>query len=295
MAFKTIDQYNEERQGNFFQLKNDKDCADVIFLYENASQCLVAGTHYIKSANYNGYVHCCGSGCPACQKGIRVQQKLFIPLYNLTTGKIEFWDRTPRFEPQLQNDVFSKFPNPSDFIFRITRNGAAGSVDTTYAIEAIAKNNVKSYAQILVDNGIQLPDYYSAVCRDLSAYELQSMLVDTSKPLGEYTGTVAAGAAAYGAVPRGAATPTAIPEPPAVAMPEYSAPPETIPGMPQPTIAPSTVPGVANAEYETLPEYSGIAQVSETPVEPVIQERVVAASEDAQGDVPAELDEEPQF
>lgn len=288
MAFKSVDQFNEERFGKFFMLRNDKDYADVIFLYQDKSECLIADTHYLKSANYNGYVHCCGNGCPACQKGIRVQTKLFIPLFNLNTNQIEFWDRTPRFEPQLQNDVFSKFPNPSEFIFRITRNGAAGDVNTTYSITPVAKNTVKSYAQILVENNAQMPDYYSVVCKELSAFEMQSMLVDTDKPLGEYTGA-SAGAAAYGAVPRGASSmPTTIPEPPAVSMPEYSAPPETIPGMP------TTTPEPGQAEYESLPAYDPSVAVPTGPA--VAEEPVAPAPEESnpQGQ-PEELDEEPNF
>lgn len=288
MAFKTIDQFNEERYGGFFQLKNDKDTADVIFLYQSKEQCLVASAHYLKSANYNGYVHCCGNGCPACQKGIRVQPKIFIPLFNITTGQVEFWDRTPKFEPQLQNDVFSKFPNPSEFIFRITRNGVANSIDTTYSIEAIAKNTVKSYAQILVDNNITMPDHYNTICKDLKAEEMQSMLVDTNKPLGDYA--KAPGASMYGAVPRGTATqPASIPEPPAVAMPQYSAPPESIPGMPTDMSASE---GAALGSYESLPSYGEQTPGTEQSTgEPVL----TAPSPEIPVSEAPELDEEPQF
>jgi len=107
MAFKTVKTYNEEKFGGLFLLRNDGDFADVVFLYQSIDDVLVADTHYIKSSEYTGYVHCCGSGCPACAKGIRVQTKLFIPLYNIQDHEIQFWDRTMRFEPQLNQDVFS--------------------------------------------------------------------------------------------------------------------------------------------------------------------------------------------
>lgn len=294
MAFKSVDQYNEERFKNLFMLRNDKDYADVIFLYQSVRDCLIADTHYLKSANYDGYVHCCGNGCPACQKGIRVQTKLFIPLFNLNTNQVEFWDRTPRFEPQLQNDVFAKFANPSEYIFRITRNGVARDVNTTYSITPIAKNNVKSYAQILVDNNIQMPDYYNNVCRELSPIEMQSMLVDTDKPLGDYAGASGNG---YGAVPRGAATqPATIPEPPTVTMPEYSAPPENIPGMPEtvPTGEDQQSSGMPElGNYEELPAYDAVA--SATPAVPAEPVAPAPVSENTTGEPPAELEEEPEF
>lgn len=60
MGFKSIEQFNEERYGNKFILPNDGDFADVIFLYKSAKEVLVADAHYVKSADYSGYVHCNG-------------------------------------------------------------------------------------------------------------------------------------------------------------------------------------------------------------------------------------------
>lgn len=228
MAFKTAKSYNEERYGGFFILRNDGEYADVIFLYQNVEDVLVADVHYIKSNSYSGYAHCCGKGCPACQKGIRTQTKLFIPVYNIMTNQIEFFDRTMKFEPQLQQDVFSRYPNPSEFVFRITRHGAAGSMDTTYEVVAIGKNSTKSYSQILVENNATMPEYYNTICRELTPSEMQNLLNDNTtsgySSNEEYAG--------FTATPRGAATPQASPQMPAhdpIDVPTYSAPPEYVP------------------------------------------------------------------
>lgn len=180
MAFKTVKSYNEEKFNGLFLLRNDGDYADVIFMYRNEDDALVADTHYVKSADYSGYVHCCGRGCPACGKGIRVQTKLFIPLFNIMDNEIQFWDRGIRFETQLKQDVFSKYPNPSDFVFRITRHGAAGDVNTTYEIVAIGKNTFKSYSQILVECNASFPEYYDNICKEWSSDKLHSVLSSTS-------------------------------------------------------------------------------------------------------------------
>lgn len=172
MAFKTVEQYNEEKYGGKFILQNDGDFADVIFLYQSTKDVLVADAHYIKSDEYSGYVHCNGGGCPACVNGIRVQNKIFIPVYNIQAGEIQFWDRTVRFEPQLQADVFSKYPNPSEFVFRITRHGASGDINTKYQIIAVGNNNVKSFAEILSENSASFPAYYENICRDVDAFTL---------------------------------------------------------------------------------------------------------------------------
>lgn len=176
MGFKSIEQYNEEKYNGKFVLKNDGDFADVIFLYQSVKDVLVADVHYIKSADYSGYVHCNGKGCPVCAKGVRVQTKLFVPVYNITEGEIQFWDRSTSFEPQLYTDVFSKYPNPSEFVFRITRHGFLRDINTTYQIIAIGNNIAKSYVEILSEKSAQFPDYYENICREVDAVTLSSWL-----------------------------------------------------------------------------------------------------------------------
>lgn len=227
MAFKSVQSYNEERFGGFFLLRNDGDYADVIFLYQGVEDVLVADVHYIKSPDYSGYVHCCGKGCPACAKGIRTQTKLFIPVYNIAANEIQFFDRTMKFEPQLQHEVFSKYPNPSEYVFRITRHGAAGDVNTVYSIQATAKNSQMPYAQILSQHNAVMPDYYNTVCRDITAGELMTML-DSNDQGSSYTPTneynynpVPRGGAPVPTVPTAGATPAPAPaftEPP-ISMP----------------------------------------------------------------------------
>ena len=222
MAFKSVQTYNEERYGGLFILPNDQDQADVVFLYEKVDDVLVADVHYIKSADYSGYVHCCGKGCPACSKGIRTQTKLFIPVYNISADEIQFWDRTMIFEAQLQQEVFASYPNPSEYVFRITRHGAARDVNTRYSLMAIAKNTVKPYAQILSEKQAVMPDYYSNICRVVDATTLKAMLAS-----GEQSNAGFSPNDAYTPVPRN--TPADVPEitqTPPIEMPTFSVPPE---------------------------------------------------------------------
>lgn len=185
MAFKSLVDYNNERYSNKFILQNDGDFADVIFLYRGERDVQVAEAHYIKSAEYSGYVHCNGTGCPACAKGIRVQHKLFIPLYNVTTKHVEFFDRTTRFDVQLKRDVLSRYPNPSEYVFRITRNGAANDINTQYDIRAVASNNVMTYDEILSSLNATFPEYYEHIIRDIPSFELAKMINTNSSNSGE--------------------------------------------------------------------------------------------------------------
>lgn len=233
MAFKSFDKYMEDKNKNLFLLPEDKDYADVIFLYRSVKDVLVADTHYIKSPDYSGYVHCCGNGCPACAKGIRVQTKIFIPLYNYKTNRIEFWDRTNRFERQLQADVLSKFPNPSEWVFRITRNGASGSIDTTYSIMPEGRNASFPYEAILSSQHATFPDEYSTVCRDYSPGELSTLLnsnaassSSSSTVTYDYVPSPRASASSY-VVPS-----TSIPEPVSVVPPSFGQQPSDIADVP---------------------------------------------------------------
>ena len=177
--FKTIEEYNERRFGGFFLLRNNGDYADVVFLYQSPRDVLVADCHYIKSNDYVGYAHCCGDkSCPACGKGIRVQTKLFIPLYNINAGEIQFWDRGIRFENQLMSEVFKNFPNPSEFVFRITRHGDAGDMNTTYSITAVGRNTAPEfqYDAILSSSNTSMPAAYESVCRTYSSLEFTQLL-----------------------------------------------------------------------------------------------------------------------
>lgn len=178
MAFKSMTKYNEERYGNMFMLRNDGDSAEVIILYPSRDDVMMVESHYIKSDSYSGYVQCLGQRtCPACEQGIRIQNKLFIPVYVIDSDEILFWDRNTRFFQQLDTDVFSKFADPTEFVFRITRKGVAGDVNTRYEITAVAKNNLVSYDDILKKFDISFPDYYNTVCADWSSEDYAAHLV----------------------------------------------------------------------------------------------------------------------
>ena len=177
MAFKSMTEYNEERYGSMFMLRNDGDSAEVIFMYPNKDSVMMVEAHYIKSDDYSGYTQCLGQRiCPACEQGIRIQNKLFIPVYVIDQDEILFWDRNTRFFQQLDSDVFSKFADPTEFVFRITRHGVAGDFNTRYEISAVAKNNVISYEDILKKLEVSFPDYYNTICADWSEEDYRAHL-----------------------------------------------------------------------------------------------------------------------
>lgn len=184
MAFKSVAEIKATKYDGKFILENDGDYADVIFLYRSAEEVVAADVHYIKSSDYNGYVHCLGNGCPACLKNIRTQTKMFIPLYVLSlngnpVNELQFWDRTLKFEPQLQTDLFKKVPKPSEYVCRITRNGAHGDVNTRYAITLVANNKEMPYDKVMSDHNTKFPDFYERICKEVDAVVLNAWLANS--------------------------------------------------------------------------------------------------------------------
>ena len=232
MAFKKFSDFVEEKNGLFFTLPNNGDSAEVIFLYQSVDDVLVADVHWISSSAFKGYAHCLGdrNSCPACayrtQKGygIRKDTTIFIPLYNIDKKRVEFWQRSYRFENVLQQSVFKNYPNPSEFVFKITRNGEAGDPATRYSIVPSARNSSYPYAQILTDFQMTMPESYDLICKELTFEQMDGYLKsDTPSDLPDYS---------YTPMPRG--TSEASTEVPAndfasVPTPEYSAPPVDVP------------------------------------------------------------------
>ena len=178
MAFKSVEQFNDDRYRNLFRIPDDKGTEDVVFLYTKKADMLVADVHYVRSSGYSGYVHCVGAGCPACKKNIRVQTKLFIPVYNVGKDAIEFWDRNMNqgFLAQLDKDVFANFENPSECVFRITRHGGYRDQQTRYDITPVGRNSSMPYEQILAKFNATMPDYYENIVKSVSLAELTEML-----------------------------------------------------------------------------------------------------------------------
>lgn len=236
MAFKSFSQYTEEKQGAFFVLPNDGDFADVVFLYRNEHEAVVADVHYLSTPTYSGNVHCtCTPTCPACRyptknnNGIRKDTKAFIPLYNASKGKVEFWDRSTRFLSQvIEPVVFRNYPNPSEYVFRITRHGAAGDPNTRYEVRVVNRNTSYPYDKIMSDFGITFPEAYEQVVKSVSEAEMAAMLnsdaASSPSNLSEYQFTPR---------PRTTSVMDELPEGPdfTVPTPEYNPIPEPAPMM----------------------------------------------------------------
>ena len=191
MAFKSVEEFKEERYPNVFRMMSDGETADVIFLYHSKRDMLVGDAHYIRSTEYTGYVECPGAGCSICalrkpdgKQMIRPQTKIFIPLYNINKGKIEFWDRSYNegFVNQLDRDIFNdNYADPSEYVFRITRHGDYKDQKTRYDIVAVGRNTKFPYDAILAKFNAKMPDYYENIVKCFTIPELANMVASVTQ------------------------------------------------------------------------------------------------------------------
>lgn len=85
-----------------------------------------------------------------------------------------------RFEPVLSQAIFKNYANPSEFIFRVTRNGAHGSKETTYGIQVAFKNTSLPFDKIMADNGATFPEYYEHIIKEVPNATLSKWLASAN-------------------------------------------------------------------------------------------------------------------
>lgn len=130
----------------YFALSNDGDEAIVRFMINDPSDFDIVDVH---TATINGKqrkVNCIRdakddlSKCPFCEEQKPVQRRFYIHLLEYTRGENgeviatpKIWERSSSYITTLKN-LCQEYGPLSDNIFKIKRNGAPGSVDTTYSI-----------------------------------------------------------------------------------------------------------------------------------------------------------------
>lgn len=143
-----VDNYGGNGGGGFFRLSNDGDVATVRFMYDSIDDVVGESVHEIKVMGDDGkekkkYISCLRdykdpvSVCPCCAAGMPVQAKLFIPLYDVTSGTTKTWERGKKFFGKMSS-LCSRYSNEDTPLvahtFEIERHGAAGDTSTFYEI-----------------------------------------------------------------------------------------------------------------------------------------------------------------
>lgn len=149
-AFQSQKSRSENQQNGpyvgYFSLKNDKDEAVVRFMHESPMDFDIVTVHPVTINNKYKKVNCIRDpkdpieNCPFCAAEKQIQQRFYIHLIEYVKqedGSIKpeakLWDRPVSYITTLKN-LCDEYGVLSENVFKIKRNGVAGSFDTTYDI-----------------------------------------------------------------------------------------------------------------------------------------------------------------
>lgn len=137
--YQDADNYGNSGGSNFFQLKEDKETAKVRFMYRGIDDVEGLSVHQVKIGDKERYVNCLREYsdpidmCPLCKANYKTIAKLFVPLYDETTGNTLVWERGKKFFGQISG-LCERYPNLVSYVCEIVRNGKPKDTNTTYTI-----------------------------------------------------------------------------------------------------------------------------------------------------------------
>lgn len=141
----TADKYGGQGGAGYFSLKNDKDTAQVRFMYNGIEDVEGYAVHTVEIDDKKRYVNCLREynepvdKCPFCKAKMPTSAKLFIPIYNVDEGKMQFWERGKKFVSKISS-ICARYPHVVSHIFEIERNGKKGDTSTTYEIYEVSQD-----------------------------------------------------------------------------------------------------------------------------------------------------------
>ena len=147
------DKYGGQGGGGYFSLKNDKDTAQVRFLYDSIEDVEGFAVHEVEIDGKKRYVNCLREygqpldSCPFCADKRFTQVKYFVPIYNISEDRIQTWERGKKFGQKLAS-LCARYPHLVSHVFEIERNGQAGDQQTSYEIYEVGH-----------DEGVSLDDF----------------------------------------------------------------------------------------------------------------------------------------
>lgn len=140
----------QSRQGpkiNYFYLKNDKNEALVRIMHDSTDDFDMLAVHPVMIQGKQRNINCLRSPndpiskCPFCEANKPLRSKMYIHMLqytkddqgNIVTTPV-LWDRSASYAMDIASKLETYGPL-SDSLFKIRRNGAAGSMNTSYSID----------------------------------------------------------------------------------------------------------------------------------------------------------------
>lgn len=140
-----VDKYGGQGGAGYFSLKNDKDVAQVRFMYNSIDDVEGYAVHPVEIDGKKRYVNCLREynqsvdNCPFCKARMYTTAKIFVPIYNVDQDRVQIWERGKKFISKISS-ICARYPNVVSHTFEIERNGAKGDTGTTYEIYETGKD-----------------------------------------------------------------------------------------------------------------------------------------------------------
>ena len=173
----------------FFTLKNDGDEAIVRIMHDTPDDFDILAVHPVQVDGRFRNVSCLRGPsdpmdmCPFCLENKKLATKIYIHMIqyvrdenNQIVAQPKVWERTTAYARQIA-EYINEYGPLSDMIFKIKRNGAAGSMDTTYTI---IPANAKLYPEDLYVKDYEMFANYQALGHAVmnKSYEDMMQMVD---------------------------------------------------------------------------------------------------------------------
>lgn len=149
ISYENVQQQSENTNTSnvsYFSLKNDGDEAIVRIMHDSVDTFDIHTVHTVKVNDKFRKVECIRephqplNACPLCEGGEKIQQRIYIQMiqYVVDNGQIVpkavVWERPASTYAKKLKALIDEYGVLSDYIFKVKRNGAAGSMDTSYEL-----------------------------------------------------------------------------------------------------------------------------------------------------------------
>lgn len=174
-SYEEADNYGGNGGHGFFSLANDGDVAKVRFMYNKLEDIEGVAVHQIEVNDKKRYVNCLREygkpvdDCPLCKKGMFVNAKLFIPVFEIESGQVKIWERGKKFFGKMAS-LCSRYASKEDLvshIFEVERHGKKGDTQTTYEIYDCEKDGTT------LEDLPEVPEIVGGLVLDKDKDELQ--------------------------------------------------------------------------------------------------------------------------
>lgn len=176
-----VEHYGGQGGAGFFSLKNDKDVAQVRFMYNSIDDVEGYAVHEVEIDGRKRYVNCLRSynepldNCPFCREKRRQLVKLFVPLYNIDKDQVQIWERGKKYF-QTMSSLCARYPDLVSHVFEIERSGKPGDTQTSYREYEVKHDNT------VLEDLPEVPNILGGVVLDKSYDEMEYFLKNNVFP-----------------------------------------------------------------------------------------------------------------